>query len=155
LIFVRINGLETEKKLITRVYGFIIHEDEILISEEYHFNTFMRKFPGGGLEKGEEPDSCLKRELKEELDLELTINERIYTTPQPVTSVFNNAWLVTCIYFKVQVIPEMIQLYREEYKLPSNNGEERFRWVKLKSFEKDEFTFETDRDAFEFLKSRY
>lgn len=147
--------MEPKKKVITRVYGFIIHEDEILISEEFHYNTFMRKFPGGGMEEGETPDSCLKRELKEELDLDLTIEDCIYTIPQPVTSVFNEALLVRCIYFKVRVIPEMIKLYREEYDLPSSNGEERFKWVKLQSFENNELTFNTDREAFEYLKTQY
>lgn len=145
--------MESKKALITRVYGFIIHDGEILISEEYHYNTFMRKFPGGGMEEGEEPQNCLKRELKEELGLNLEVEERVFSTPQPVVSVFNNTLLVQCIYFKVKVIPEMTQLYREEYLLPSTNGEERFKWVKLKAFEKDELTFKTDREAFEFLKS--
>lgn len=147
--------MESKKALITRVYGFIIHEEEILISEEYHYNTFMRKFPGGGMEEGEEPHICLKRELKEELGLDLVVEERIFSTPQPVVSVFNNSLLVQCVYFKVKVIPEMINLYREEYILPSNNGEERFKWVKLKAFEKDELTFNTDREAFDFLKNQY
>jgi 8-oxo-dGTP diphosphatase len=147
--------LDSEKTLITRVYGFIIHEDEILISEEFHYNTFMRKFPGGGMEVGEAPESSLKRELKEELDLDLTIEDCIYTTPQPVTSVFNEALLVRCIYFRVRVIPEMITLYRGEYELPSSNGEERFKWVKLRSFENNELTFNTDRQAFQYLKAQY
>ncbi|MBK7965314.1 MAG: NUDIX domain-containing protein [Bacteroidetes bacterium] len=147
--------MESGKRIITRVYGFIIHKDEILISEEYHYNSFMRKFPGGGMEEGEVPESCLKRELKEELDLDLMIEDCIYITPQPFTSVFNNALLVKCLYFKVQAIPEMLTLYREEYELPSSNGEEKFKWVKLSTFEKNEFTFKTDQEAFEFLKTQY
>jgi len=147
--------LEQKKKIITRVYGFIIHRDELLISEEFHYNTFMRKFPGGGMEEGEEPELCLKRELKEELNLDLVIEGCIYSTPQPVISIFNNTLFVNCIYYKVKMIPEMLSLYREAYDLPSSNGEEKFRWVNLRLFSKNEFTFKTDQDAFEYLKTHF
>jgi len=35
------------------------------------------EFPGGKLEKGESEEDCLKRELKEELNIEVEIHERL------------------------------------------------------------------------------
>jgi hypothetical protein len=35
-----------------RVYGILINDrQEVLISDEFRFGTYFRKFPGGGIEK--------------------------------------------------------------------------------------------------------
>ena len=59
-------------KLSQRVYGIIINDhQEVLISDEFRFGLYFRKFPGGGVEKGEGIIQALKREFFEELDEDL------------------------------------------------------------------------------------
>jgi mutator protein MutT len=56
--------------------GIIELDDTILIArrkEGKHFAGFW-EFPGGKIEKGESPESCLKRELLEELNIEVSID---------------------------------------------------------------------------------
>ncbi len=54
------------KHFTIRVYGLIINNnDEVLISDEFQLSTKMTKFPGGGLEFGEGPTDCIKREAIE------------------------------------------------------------------------------------------
>ena len=44
-----------------RVYGLLINESQdILISDEFRFDTYFRKFPGGGVEYGEGIIDALK-----------------------------------------------------------------------------------------------
>lgn len=142
------------KKFIIRVYGLIINSnDEILIAEEYHYNTFMRKFPGGGLEFGEGPVDCLKRELLEELQVEADQMEHVHTTDFFVSSAFNPSYQVVGIYFRVHISPDYNDSFREEYALPNENGIEKFRWMKIDELNESELTFPTDKRAFAVFKN--
>ncbi|MBP9881081.1 MAG: NUDIX domain-containing protein, partial [Chitinophagales bacterium] len=55
-----------------RVYGLLIHNNQILIVKEPIKNNQVIKFPGGGLEFGEGTIDGLKREFKEELGVDIT-----------------------------------------------------------------------------------
>ena len=59
-------------KFNVRVYGIWIKNEKILLSHENIDGFEMIKFPGGGLEYGEGALDCLKREFKEELDVEIS-----------------------------------------------------------------------------------
>lgn len=146
--------MDSKKIFVIRVYGFIINNDnEILIAEEFHYDTFMRKFPGGGLEHGEGIVDCLRRELKEELGLDLSVLEQVYITPTFVTSAFNKSAQVIGVYYRVRPIAEMLPLYRENSLPPTENGMENFKWISIDALSKSDFTFTSDQDAFEYLLS--
>ena len=49
------------KRFNIRVYGFLIDEGCILVTDEFRLGIFMTKFPGGGLIYGEGMIDCLKR----------------------------------------------------------------------------------------------
>ena len=55
-----------------RVYGLLLNQqNQVLIAEEKHYNTFVRKFPGGGLQFGEGTIDAVKHEFREELTIEI------------------------------------------------------------------------------------
>lgn len=138
------------KRFIVRVYGIIHHRwEEILIAEEFHFNTFMRKFPGGGLEFGEGPAECLFREITEELNLEMPVGDLLHTTRVFIQSAFNPDHQVLGIYYLVEATDEALTRFRSRYDRPSLNGQEQFRWVRPEDISADDFTFPADQQAFE------
>ena len=65
-------------KKVVVVAAIIIHSDEILSVQrpENKLNYISKKFefPGGKIELGESKEEALKREIKEELDIDLNIN---------------------------------------------------------------------------------
>ena len=83
-----------------RVYGLLVNEKkQVLVSDEYIRGNYYTKFPGGGLEFGEGTRDCLKREFKEEMDLEVEVGEHIYTTDYYQQSAFNAADQLISIYY--------------------------------------------------------
>lgn len=84
-----------------RVYGILIHNNQILVSDEFIRGNYFTKFPGGGLEFGEGTKDCLIREFKEETGLDVTVGNHIYTTDFYQQSAFNQAHQILSIYYFV------------------------------------------------------
>ena len=73
-----------------RVYGLLINEQkQVLVSDELIRGMYITKFPGGGLEFGEGTRDCLQREFMEEMNLNVTIGDHLYTTDYFQMSAFN------------------------------------------------------------------
>lgn len=68
--------------------GIVFHEGLVLAVQRSETMDLPLKweFPGGKLEAGENPEDCLKRELKEELNIEVEIirplERSVYRYPQ-------------------------------------------------------------------------
>lgn len=89
-------------KFNIRVYGILMDSRQrVLVSDEYIRGNYFTKLPGGGLEFGEGTRDCLKREFKEETNLDVTIGEHIYTTDFFQISAFNNVDQIISIYYYV------------------------------------------------------
>jgi len=95
--------MKSAKKAFTiRVYGLLINNrQEVLIAEEMYKNRYMVKFPGGGLEFGEGTAACLVREFKEELGLDVLVENHFYTTDFFIASAFDPEVQLLSIYYRV------------------------------------------------------
>ncbi len=83
-----------------RVYGILLGDSgQILVSDEFIRGNYYTKFPGGGLEFGEGTRDCLKREFKEEINLEVEIGDHIYTADSLQLSAFNPDRRIISIYY--------------------------------------------------------
>lgn len=120
-----------------RVYGILIDSKKrILVSDEFIRGNYFTKFRGGGLEFGEGTRDCLKREFKEETNLDVIIGDHIYTTDFFQISAFNNVDQIISIYYLVHAI-EPIDLVTkttvfdfQPHQVADPRGEaEVFRWI--------------------------
>ena len=84
----------------------------------------MWEFPGGKLEQGESPKECIKRELKEELNIDAEIGELFfsYTYNYPHVS-------YELYFFKVNSF----------FGEPVKSVHDKLKWEKLKNFYKYDF----------------
>src|SRR3990170_7997704 len=98
-----------------RVYGILLGPDNsVLVSDEYIRGAYYTKFPGGGLEFGEGTRDCLKREFKEEMDLEVEIGDHIYTTDFFQLSAFNPGHQIISIYYFAKALEPITCALRDK-----------------------------------------
>lgn len=144
------------KNFNVRVYGLLIREGALLVSDEYIKKNKITKFPGGGLEFGEGTRDCLMREFKEELDLEVKIAEHFYTTDFYVASSFDTSSQVISIYYVVEA-PKLLpfKVSEEPHDYILKEGAQSFRWIKLKHLKESDFTLIIDRKVGELILKRY
>jgi ADP-ribose pyrophosphatase YjhB (NUDIX family) len=145
-----------------RVYGILINEQkQVLLSDEYIRGAYYTKFPGGGLEFGEGTRDCLKREFKEEMDLEVEVGEHIYTTDFFQMSAFNPEHQIVSIYYFAKALEEIKAPLREkkfdfdeqQMEAYRRNGEtETFRFVNWEDFSSEAVTLPIDKVVAELIK---
>ena len=129
-----------------RVYGLCIQDDLLLVTDEFRFGRVITKFPGGGLEFGEGTIECLKREIKEELELKVKVLAHFYTTDFFQPSAFSTTDQVISIYYKIALpeVPEKL-VASSVNELQRQEGAQVFRWVELKKLKEEIMTFPIDR----------
>lgn len=141
--------------LTVRIYGILINdENQILVSDEYIRGEYYTKFPGGGLEEGEGTRDCLKREFKEEMNLDVEVGDHIYTTDFYQKSAFNPIDQIISIYYfvspaepirfklthsKFDFTEDQLKVYKEKSEI------ETFRFVDLINFSEEEVTLPIDK----------
>lgn len=127
----------SQKSFNIRVYGLVIKNNQVLVSDESRHGLTFTKFPGGGLEWGEGLKDALVREFDEELGVQLTAMEQFYITDFFVESAFNANDQVISVYFKARLAKQEIDL--------NGKGEENFRWVPIKDLHPNQFKFPIDK----------
>lgn len=100
-----------------RVYGILINEqNQLLVTDELIRGNRFTKFPGGGLEFGEGTRDCLAREFMEEMNLEVAVQEHIYTTDYFQESAFRPGDQIISIYYRVKPLaPIKVRISRTPF----------------------------------------
>lgn len=133
-----------QKRFNVRAYGIWLHEGNVLVNEEQIRGQSIIKFPGGGLEWGEGLVDCLKREWREELNIEIEVLNHFYTTDFFQPSAFDDSQVISIYYrIKGKEVPQRIINYEKN---------ERTYWMPLKDITADTFTLPIDKIAGQMLK---
>ncbi len=144
-------------KYIIRVYGLIINDTaQILLSDEYAMEMRMTKFPGGGMEFGEGPEDCIKREAMEELGQEIEIVEHFYTTGFFQKAMFFEDHQLVSIYYRIRLKqPPVFRISERPFDFSAENERQSFRWASIRELTENDLTFPIDRHVMRLLKSYY
>jgi 8-oxo-dGTP diphosphatase len=146
-----------------RVYGILIGENkQVLVSDEFIRGGLYTKFPGGGLEFGEGTRDCLKREFKEEMDLDVRIGDHIYTTDYFQMSAFNPEHQIISIYYfahplepiKVPLRQKPFDFDEKQMAVYNETGTtEAFRFINWENFSEESVTLPIDKTVAVLLKT--
>lgn len=131
-----------------RVYGILINQaNEVLLTDEYWFDTKMTKFPGGGLDSEEGTIDCLKREWKEEMNQTIEVVKHLYTTDFYYTSQFKPGQQIVCIYYKVKTVGDIcFKISNVPFDFNDiSEGAQSFRWKKISKLSEDDLSFPSDK----------
>ena len=129
-----------------RVYGIWMRDGQILVNEELIKGKRVIKFPGGGLELGEGTIEGLKREWKEELNLDIEVTDHFYTTDFFQQSAFDDSQVISIYYF-VQAPADSVILNLER--------NERTYWLELDELHGETFTLPIDRVVGNMLRTLF
>jgi 8-oxo-dGTP diphosphatase len=132
------------KRFNIRVYGLWINENRILVNEELIKGQTIIKFPGGGLIWGEGIADCLKREWKEELDLDIELLEHFYTTDFFQPSAFDDSQVISIYYRIAANVPD---------KLINLVAGEQTYWMNTNVVNADTFTLPIDKKVGHMIES--
>ncbi len=131
-----------------RVYGLLIDEGRILVTDEFRLGIFMTKFPGGGLIYGEGIIDCLNREFMEELNLEIENISHYYTTDFFVASEHLpvESQLINVYYLVKGKKPYRFKTTNKKFDFPDVvDGVQCFKWIPVSELTEEEFTFPIDK----------
>lgn len=153
--------LQTTSSFNIRIYGILKdHNNRVLVSDELIRGNYFTKFPGGGLEIGEGTRDCLKREFKEETNLDVTIGDHIYTTDFFQQSAFNENHQIISIYYFVHT-DQIASLktskipfdFTENQKADKTLQAESFRFIEWHDLHEDIVSLPIDKIVVNLLKS--
>ncbi|WKW45818.1 NUDIX hydrolase [Myroides sp. JBRI-B21084] len=128
-----------------RVYALCVVDNQILTITESFANKIITKMPGGGLEFGEGIVDCLKREFKEELNLDILVEEPFYIQENFVNSLANDQKQLVVLYFKATIL-NIHQLKILEPKI------KQVQWLSI--LDKNPFSLPLDQIVFNKLQQK-
>jgi 8-oxo-dGTP diphosphatase len=134
----------TAKRFNIRVYGIWIHNNRVLVNDELIRGKNIIKFPGGGLDWGEGTVDCLKREWREELDMDINVLDHFYTTDFFQHSAYDDSQVISIYYFVSGTDPEAA--------ITNQNDGERTYWMNLDEITADTFSLPIDKHVGEMLR---
>jgi len=140
-----------------RVYGLFLQNDCVLVTDEFQLDTRMTKFPGGGLEFGEGTIDCLKREMREECNQEISDIQHFYTTDFFQQALYFNDHQLLSIYYTAKLsAPLNFNISTKAFDFEENkNGNQSFRWQPIATIRENDFTFPIDKHVANLLKQNF
>lgn len=128
------------KPFNVRVYALLEHKGKVLVIHEPFQGKLIYKFPGGGLEFGEGTKDCIKREIKEELNLKVEVHKHFYTQDFFVLNAFDPTEQVLLIYYKATITDKALA---ELTVLDADINE--LLWLSKEELKAEKFTLDADK----------
>ena len=136
--------MSADKRFNIRVYGIWIRDRKVLVNEDQIRGKQVIKCPGGGLAWGEGTIDCLKREWKEELNLEIEVLDHFYTTDYFQHSAFDDSQVISIYY--------LVSSHEPPMGFVNTESNERTYWMPLNEVSSDTFTLAIDKKVGAMLK---
>lgn len=147
------------KRFNVRVYFFLMDGgepgallgDRVLVSDEIIAGRRFTKWPGGGLEFGEGPADCARREALEELGQPIKLGPLVHATGGFVRSAWRAEEQVLCHYYVARLEDDPAFRIASDLFDFETGSKQSFRWADMDAFDEEALSFATDRAAWRAL----
>lgn len=102
--------------------GIVFHKNQILLMRRFRAGHNYWVLPGGGVEDSETLEECVRREVKEETNIDVEVGRKFYTFQAP------NSYKVTH-YFFCKYIAGEVELIGEEKERSTENDLYEPKWM--------------------------
>ncbi len=111
-----------------RVVAAIIYDGDRIFATQRGYGDFKDgwEFPGGKIESGESPENAIKREIKEELDADIVVGDKLITVEYDYP---NFHLSMDCFWAKLASNSQMKLLEHEAAKWLSVNEIDTVDWL--------------------------
>lgn len=120
------------KEIRPIVLGLAVKDNKLLLSEGFDNvkkQTFYRCL-GGGIEFLEKSTDALKREFKEEINIDIVIKDLLGISENIFTYEGKNAHELV-FYYNINILGKD---YKEEYVVTDDNGQTKAVWIDINEF---------------------
>lgn len=120
------------KEIRPIVLGLAVKDNKLLVSERFDNvkkQTFYRCL-GGGIEFLEKSTDALKREFKEEINIDIVIKDLLGISENIFTYEGKNAHELV-FYYNINILGKD---YKEEYVVTDDNGQTKAVWIDINEF---------------------
>lgn len=120
------------KEIRPIVLGLVVKDNKLLVSEGFDNvkkQTFYRCL-GGGIEFLEKSTDALKREFKEEINIDIVIKDLLGISENIFTYEGKNAHELV-FYYNINILGKD---YKEEYVVTDDNGQTKAVWIDINEF---------------------
>ena len=136
------------------VFGIIYNEqNQVLLCHRQDYDLW--NLPGGGMEINESPVECLKRELKEELGVEIRTSKLmgVYTKPEQTEIVFSFVCQLGAVEINLNDEADKYAYFSID-QLPSNISPKQVARIKdaLENFNEVVFKTQAGKSSIELIK---
>jgi len=149
---------ENTNHITIRIYGLLLNQNkQVLVIKERTPELEFIKFPGGGLEFGEGPIECIKREFIEETGIEVDVIKHFYTTDFFQRSFFQANIQIMAIYYLLSAKNGVYDIHSLAESNKSDSIAEIIDmfWVDLNNFDQDMLNFPIDKKVLKLLKNTF
>ena len=130
-----------------RVYGLLIRDNSLLVSDELIKGIHLVKIPGGGVEFGEGLHEALRREYQEELGIDIEIGAIVSVPEMCIVSAFSPTQQVVPIYYQISSQAPLPYPAQAEPLELTESQPFRYRWIPLEQLKPELMTLESEQAA--------
>lgn len=117
------------KKTIEVVAAVIVDDGEVLCMQrgqtKFAYTSYKWEFPGGKIEAGETPEEALRREIREEMAMEVRVGRHIVTVEHEYPD-----FCITMAAYLCEPVGHVAKNTRENRRAFTMNEHHAFRWLR-------------------------